>query len=210
MTLNQYLKQVLTEARRNPKAQKYYEIVFMQGEEADEPLKILDNKGESAAIEYLADWDYGGEMEHTEVEAPWGPHDDTFEEDDYVLSYNDRLGYIGLVRKVKEEDNEEPKKETREITPKETEEKEAKKESSFIDGAGRMINEIELSTPDQHQKKIALDTLKLSRIGAKLMGGMNHKDAVIFLRKIKYPDTKIISILKKAGHSDSDINEFTE
>ena len=30
----------------NEKAQKYYEIVFLQGENAEEPLKILDDKGE--------------------------------------------------------------------------------------------------------------------------------------------------------------------
>jgi hypothetical protein len=64
MKFNEYVKSVLNEGKRNPKAQKYYEIVFMQGEEAEEPLKILEDKGESAAIEYLKDWDYGKENEH--------------------------------------------------------------------------------------------------------------------------------------------------
>lgn len=39
--------------------QKFQEIVFIQGEEAEEPLNILDSEGESAALQYLAQWDYG-------------------------------------------------------------------------------------------------------------------------------------------------------
>ena len=39
--------------------QKFQEIVFIQGEEAEEPLNLLDNEGESAALQYLAQWDYG-------------------------------------------------------------------------------------------------------------------------------------------------------
>lgn len=112
MILREYVESVLNESKRNPNAGKYYEIVFMQGEDAEEPLKILDDKGESEVIDYLADWDYGTEMEHTPVSKPWGPDDDTYEKDDYILSYNTKLGYIGLVRKVKKEEENEPEKET--------------------------------------------------------------------------------------------------
>lgn len=77
----------------------YHSIVFMQGDEATEPLEILDNKGAKAAIDYLAQWDYGTEMEHSPVtEPPWGDSDHTEKRGSYVLSYNTHLGYIGLVR----------------------------------------------------------------------------------------------------------------
>jgi hypothetical protein len=74
---------------------KYQRIVFMQGEEADEALKILDEQGEDAAVEHLAQWDYGeGEVMD---EPSSGDSDDVHETDDgYRLSYNTRLGYIGL------------------------------------------------------------------------------------------------------------------
>ena len=181
MNLRQYVDKVLCE-----EAQKYYEIVFMQGDDAKEPLDILDDKGELAALEYLKDWDYGDEMDHSPEEKPWGNDDDVYEKDDYVMSYNTGLGYIGLVRKVKKEEEPEEK-------PEEGAEETATKE-------GR-----ELSVPDKHQRKIALDTLKLSKVGASVLGGMNHKQAVEFLKKIGYSDEKLKSMLKAAGHSDEEI-----
>ena len=38
-------------------------IVFAQGDEADEPLSILDTDGTEAAIEYLAQWHHPGKQE---------------------------------------------------------------------------------------------------------------------------------------------------
>jgi hypothetical protein len=35
----------------------------------------------------------------------------------------------------------------------------------------------ELSVPDQHQLKIARATLRMSEIGARIMGGMDHAQA---------------------------------
>lgn len=76
----------------------YTLIVFLQGEDADEPLAILDSQGESAAIDYLAQWDYGDAGEDFD-EPSSGTDDDVHETDDgYRLSYNTRLGYIGLER----------------------------------------------------------------------------------------------------------------
>ena len=84
----------------------YSRIVFLQGEEADEPLRILDESGQDAAIEYLAGWDYGDD-DDTHDEAASGDDDDVYETspigplgDRYRLSYNTRLGYIGLERVV--------------------------------------------------------------------------------------------------------------
>lgn len=36
-------------------------IVFLQGDEADEPFRIWDEEGLDAVTEYLAQWDYGSE-----------------------------------------------------------------------------------------------------------------------------------------------------
>jgi hypothetical protein len=77
----------------------YHNIVFMQGDDAAEALQILDDKGERAALNHLAQWDYGTENEHSpETEEPWGSSDSTYKNGAYIMSYNTRLGYIGLTR----------------------------------------------------------------------------------------------------------------
>ena len=77
-------------------------IVFMQGDEADEPLSILDTDGTKAAIEYLAQWHYPGEHE-TANEPAAGTCDHVQKTDDgFILTWNDRLRYIGLERKAGE------------------------------------------------------------------------------------------------------------
>ncbi len=71
-------------------------IVFAQGDDADEPLSILDERGIDAAIDYLADWYNPGEHE-TSDEPSAGTSDDTHETSDgFILSWNAGLGYIGL------------------------------------------------------------------------------------------------------------------
>ncbi len=80
------------------KTEKYQRIVFMQGEEADEPLAILEEHGTDAAIEFLAQWDMEPGEEFDEPSS--GTDDDVYECDSYRLSYNTRLGYIGLERIV--------------------------------------------------------------------------------------------------------------
>ncbi len=74
----------------------YERVVFMQGEDAEEALSILEEQGRDAAIDYLAEWHNCGS--HEEEDAPAAGEDDyTYEtEDGYLLSYNLRLGYIGL------------------------------------------------------------------------------------------------------------------
>lgn len=77
----------------------YHNIVFFQGEEADEPLQILDEKGVNKCLDFLAQWDYGSEMEHSPEEIPpWGTSDYVIKKKEYIICYNLRLGYIGLVR----------------------------------------------------------------------------------------------------------------
>lgn len=79
---------------------EYQTIVFQQGEDADEALGILDQgRDPQAAIRHLAQWDYGDAGE-TRSELGAGTDDDTYEwmlnGESYVLTYNTRLGYIGL------------------------------------------------------------------------------------------------------------------
>lgn len=73
---------------------KYRSIVFAQGDDATEPLGILEDKGELAAIKYLLQWDYGeGDIEDK-------PHHGTADHikkwKGYILSWNTHIGYIGL------------------------------------------------------------------------------------------------------------------
>jgi hypothetical protein len=53
-----------------------------------------------------------------------------------------------------------------------------------------------LSTPEQHQKKIALSTLKMNDVGANIMGGMTKEQARAFLKRIGYSDARIADLEK--------------
>ena len=89
---------------RHEPTMEYHDIVFMSGDDATEALEILDQHGEDRAMEYLAQWDYGGENEHSpSTRKPWGTSDHVVQTqldsgDIYFMSYNQRRGYIGLVR----------------------------------------------------------------------------------------------------------------
>jgi hypothetical protein len=48
-----------------------------------------------------------------------------------------------------------------------------------------------LSVPEQHRKKIAINTLKMSDAGARIMGGMTKEEARNFLKEIGYSDNQI-------------------
>jgi hypothetical protein len=75
---------------------KYENIVFIQGEEANQPLEILSNQGEDAALDYLKQWHQPGS--HEGIDEPGhGTADKTYERDGYVMSWNPYIGYIGLV-----------------------------------------------------------------------------------------------------------------
>lgn len=51
-----------------------------------------------------------------------------------------------------------------------------------------------LSVPEPHQRKIAVSTLKMSDVGARIMGGMSKEDARAFLTRIGYSQNRIASI----------------
>jgi len=41
-----------------------------------------------------------------------------------------------------------------------------------------------LSVPDQHQLKVARATLKMSEVGARIMGGPNHVEAREIIKRL--------------------------
>jgi len=83
------------DVNESTKDEKYERVIFLQGDEADEALKILDEEGQDAALEYLKQWhDPGNHMGSDEL--GHGTRDRTYEKDGYHMSWNSYLNYIGL------------------------------------------------------------------------------------------------------------------
>lgn len=86
-------------------ARRWISVVFLQGDEADEALELIDRDGTDAAIEHLAGYDYGEETVDAALEngyvydtLPIGAADRVATRDVYTLTYNHALGHVGLVR----------------------------------------------------------------------------------------------------------------
>ncbi len=85
---------------------KVQEVVFMQGEEANEAMLILSKQGASSLLEHLANT-HCVEVNEEElktvlfIEDLVSPLDSVFKANDFVLSYNTKLGYCGLIRVIK-------------------------------------------------------------------------------------------------------------
>lgn len=67
-----------------------------------------------------------------------------------------------------------------------------------------------LSVPEEHQRKIAVRTLVLSEQGARIMGGMDHREAVKVLKSFCYSDRFIVERMQRAGHDDGYINSLVQ
>jgi hypothetical protein len=83
---------------------KYENIVFIQTEnETKDFFDIFDNKGKEAAFEYLKQWHYPGEHE-TRDNIGNGTSDKLyyFGNEDYCMTINSGLRYVGLTYKIKE------------------------------------------------------------------------------------------------------------
>lgn len=88
----------------------------------------------------------------------------------------------------------------------ESTESEGEQRRPFALARGERADEADLGG---HQKKIALATLKMHSIGAKVMGGMSHGQAVQFLvNDAGYSLDKVKGLLTKAGHSAEDIERY--
>jgi hypothetical protein len=96
---------------------KYMDIVFLQGDEGREVAdRLFTVEGacahgitaESAeeAVEYLSQWDYGDDDGELRDELPAGSNDAVIFADggEYVLTAHLGLGYVGLSRIVKADD----------------------------------------------------------------------------------------------------------
>ncbi|SER92722.1 hypothetical protein SAMN05443377_11920 [Propionibacterium cyclohexanicum] len=84
---------------------RWISVVFLQGEEADKVLTLIDRDGTDAAIEHLAGFDYGEETMRAALEngyiyasPPAGTLDRTATRDDYTLVHNPFNGYVSLYR----------------------------------------------------------------------------------------------------------------
>lgn len=86
-------------AAMDKSADTYENIVFMQEGDAEDAMKILEDKGPEAAINYLAEWHYPGEHETSE-ELGAGGDDYQHENGGYILNWNLRIPYIGLSYRV--------------------------------------------------------------------------------------------------------------
>jgi len=84
---------------------RYEDVVFLQGKEADEALSILNNEGQDAALNYLKQWhDFGNHMGMQDLGN--GSSDQTYEKDGYHMAWNTRIGYIGLAYDLQHSDDE--------------------------------------------------------------------------------------------------------
>lgn len=88
-----------------PVPRRWISVVFLQGEEADEVLELIDRDGPHAGIEHLTGWDYGTETTDAALvngyvydEPPTSLLDRTLTEGDYTLTYNPSLGHVSLLR----------------------------------------------------------------------------------------------------------------
>jgi hypothetical protein len=73
---------------------------------------------------------------------------------------------------------------------------------------GEVVSWLSEGVPEDHQKKIALKTLKMSKVGAQVMGGPGHAESVKILLKSGMSRSDIGKLLRQYGHSDDDIKGF--
>lgn len=88
-----------------PSVSRWVSVVFLQGQDADEVLAIIDRDGTDAAIEHLAGFDMGEETTQAALTngyvydtIPAGPLDRTTRSGEYMLTYNHNHGHVSLLR----------------------------------------------------------------------------------------------------------------
>ncbi|WP_408905944.1 hypothetical protein [Microbacterium mcarthurae (nom. nud.)] len=85
---------------------RWLNVAFLQGEEADAVLDLIDRDGAEAAIAHLSGYDYGEETSQAALEngyvyedqPPTGSTERTIQDGGYALTYNHALGHVGLYR----------------------------------------------------------------------------------------------------------------
>ena len=96
-------------AREPGPVSRWVSVVFLQGQDADEVLAIIDRDGTDAAIEHLAGFDMGEETTQAALvngyvydTIPTGPLDRTTTNGEYTLTYNHDHGHVSLLRRQPE------------------------------------------------------------------------------------------------------------
>ena len=96
---------ISTEAPTDTAERRWVSVVFLQGEEADQVLALIDRAGTDTAITHLAQWDFGEETTGAAMEngyvydaPPTGALDRVVTEGDYALTYNPAMGHVSLLR----------------------------------------------------------------------------------------------------------------
>lgn len=84
---------------------EFINVVFLQGEEADQIIETITLDGADQAIEHMAGHDFGDETVEAALEngyvydqPPVGQLDKTATRDVYTLVYNPLMGHVGLYR----------------------------------------------------------------------------------------------------------------
>lgn len=84
---------------------RWVSVVFLQGEEADEALDLIDRDGTDTTIEHLKGFDYGEETTDAALEngyvydePPTGALDRLAVDGEYALTYNHAMGHVSLLR----------------------------------------------------------------------------------------------------------------
>ena len=92
---------------------RWVSVVFLQGEEAERPMRILGELGHVDAVDFLAQWDYGDETTKAALENGYvydepgqGTNDRVAISGDYALVINPHIGYVSLLRRYTEPDTE--------------------------------------------------------------------------------------------------------
>lgn len=106
--------------------ERWIGVVFMQGEDAEHMLELVDTQGVEAGIENLRQWDYGTETTDAALingdvhdAAPVYPGDRQAETGEYVMTYNAQAGHVALYRRhlIPAEDAVDPSGETAAQSP---------------------------------------------------------------------------------------------
>ncbi|WP_313358137.1 hypothetical protein, partial [Microbacterium sp.] len=92
---------------------RWVNVVFLQGDEADRPLRILGELGHVDAVDYLAQWDCGDETTEAALENGYvydepgeGTNDQVAISGDYALVVNPHIGCVSLLRRYTDPDAE--------------------------------------------------------------------------------------------------------
>ena len=96
---------------------RWVNLVFLQGDEADEVMRLIDRDGPDAAIEHLAHWDYGEETTDAAMEngyvydaVPTGMLDTETVSGEYTLTSNPAMGHVGLYRSALDPTRRQPRR----------------------------------------------------------------------------------------------------